>query len=129
MWSNSKARGPSRESVRPGASGEGGTGPAAFEEWQASTALNRERALTSEDTGWVAAVEGTAGYDEYVRWCGRTRVVRPPPTRLRMGSPHGWGVLARESSTTLLEDPACAQRQEPEKRCRIAQSIAMAATH
>jgi hypothetical protein len=47
MWSNSKARGPSRESVCPCASGEGGTGPAAFEEWQASTALNRERALTS----------------------------------------------------------------------------------
>ena len=33
-------------SVRRGASGEGGTGPAAYEEWQASTALNRERALT-----------------------------------------------------------------------------------
>ena len=32
--------------VRPGASGEGGTGSAAFEEWQASTASNRERALT-----------------------------------------------------------------------------------
>ena len=36
--------------VRPGASGEGGTGPAAFEEWQASTALNRERALASGHT-------------------------------------------------------------------------------
>jgi len=35
-------------SVRPGASGESGTGPAAFEEWQASTASNRERALTSD---------------------------------------------------------------------------------
>ena len=35
-------------SVRPGASGEGGTGSAAFEEWQASTASNRERALTSD---------------------------------------------------------------------------------
>jgi len=33
-------------SVRRGASGEGGTGPAACEEWQASTALTRERALT-----------------------------------------------------------------------------------
>jgi RNA-directed DNA polymerase len=33
-------------SVRPGASGEGGTGSAATEEWQASTALKRERALT-----------------------------------------------------------------------------------
>jgi len=32
-------------SVRPGASGEGGTGSAAFEEWQASTELKRERAL------------------------------------------------------------------------------------
>jgi RNA-directed DNA polymerase len=35
-------------SVRPGASGEGGTGPAALEEWQAPTALNRERALTGD---------------------------------------------------------------------------------
>ena len=35
-------------SVRPGASGEGRTGPAAFEEWQASTALTRKRALASE---------------------------------------------------------------------------------
>jgi len=35
-------------SVRPGASGEGGTGPAACEEWQASTASNRERALTAD---------------------------------------------------------------------------------
>jgi hypothetical protein len=50
MWSNSKARGPSWGSVRPGASGEGGTGPAAYEEWQASTALNRERALASDHT-------------------------------------------------------------------------------
>ncbi len=33
-------------SVRHDASGEGGTGSAAPEEWQASTALNRERALT-----------------------------------------------------------------------------------
>ncbi|HEY0983799.1 hypothetical protein, partial [Schlesneria sp.] len=24
----------------------------------------------------------TAGYDEYVRWCGRTEGVTPPPTRL-----------------------------------------------
>jgi hypothetical protein len=35
-------------SVRPGASGEGGTGPAASEEWQASTALTRRRALTGD---------------------------------------------------------------------------------
>jgi RNA-directed DNA polymerase len=35
-------------SVRPGASGEGGTGPAAYEEWQASAASNRERALTGD---------------------------------------------------------------------------------
>ena len=32
--------------MRHGASGEGGTGSAACEEWQAATALNRERALT-----------------------------------------------------------------------------------
>jgi RNA-directed DNA polymerase len=35
-------------SVRPGASGEGGAGSTACEEWQASTALNRERALASD---------------------------------------------------------------------------------
>ncbi len=35
-------------SVRPGASGEGGTGSAANEEWQTSTALTRERALTGD---------------------------------------------------------------------------------
>lgn len=35
-------------SVRPGASGEGGTGPTACEERQASTALNRERALAGD---------------------------------------------------------------------------------
>jgi RNA-directed DNA polymerase len=35
-------------SVRPGASGKGGTGPTAFEERQATTALNRERALAGD---------------------------------------------------------------------------------
>jgi RNA-directed DNA polymerase len=35
-------------SVRPGASGEGGTGLATTEEWQTSTALTRERALTGD---------------------------------------------------------------------------------
>jgi RNA-directed DNA polymerase len=35
-------------SVRHGASGEGGTGAGADEEWQATTALNRERALTED---------------------------------------------------------------------------------
>jgi hypothetical protein len=35
-------------SVRPGANGEGGTEPAAHEEWQASTALTRRRALTGD---------------------------------------------------------------------------------
>ncbi len=35
-------------SVRPDASGEGGTGSAANEEWQTSTALTRERALTGD---------------------------------------------------------------------------------
>ena len=36
------------DSVRHGASGEGGTGSGAHEERQASTALNRERALTGD---------------------------------------------------------------------------------
>jgi hypothetical protein len=29
----------------------------------------------------VERLEETAGYDEYVRWCGRTGAERPPPTR------------------------------------------------
>jgi len=36
------------DGVRPGTSGEGGTGPAVSEEWQASTALTRERTLTGD---------------------------------------------------------------------------------
>ena len=32
-------------------------------------------------TRGVKTLEETAGYDEYVRWCGRTGAVRPPPTR------------------------------------------------
>jgi len=39
--------------VRHGASGEGGTGPAAREEWQALTVLERERALTGDLMGRV----------------------------------------------------------------------------
>jgi len=74
-------------SVRPSVSGEGGTGPAAYEEWQAFTALNRKRALASDHTRQVATVGETAGYYEYVRWCGRTGAARPPPTRLSL-HPH-----------------------------------------
>jgi len=71
-----------RKGVRPGASGEGGTEAAAGEESQASTALNWERALArSREATRVKTAEETAGYDKYVRWCGRTGVVRPPPTR------------------------------------------------
>src|SRR5690348_10335592 len=63
----------------------------------------------------VEPLEETAGYDEYVRWCGRTGAARPPPTRLAAerrqnlahgasrrvlrGSCHspGWGVRKHES--------------------------------
>ena len=71
------------DQVRHGAGGEGGTGPAAPEEWQALTALERERALTRDlrKVRYVATVEETAGHDEYVRWCGRTGTVRSRPTR------------------------------------------------
>jgi RNA-directed DNA polymerase len=47
-WTQMSLFGWEEGSVRPGASGEGGTGSAAYEEWQAFTALNRERALTSD---------------------------------------------------------------------------------
>jgi hypothetical protein len=76
--------------VRHGVGSEGGTGAAAHEESQASTALERERALTSD----VKTLEETVGYAEYVRWCGRTGVARPPPTRL---GPLGVRVAGPES--------------------------------
>jgi RNA-directed DNA polymerase len=46
-WTQLKLFEAETEGVRHGASGDGGTGAAACEEEQASTALNRERALTS----------------------------------------------------------------------------------
>ena len=44
-------------SVRPGGSGEDGTGAAAFEGWQASTAWTRRRALASTLMGRVCERE------------------------------------------------------------------------
>jgi hypothetical protein len=52
--------------------------PSTFAESQPTPAYDRDRALTS--TG--KRLEETAGYDEYVRWCGRTGAARRPPTRL-----------------------------------------------
>ena len=54
--------------VRHGVPGEGGTGTGAYEEQQRPTASERKRALPGYP---VESVEETAGYDEYVRWCGR----------------------------------------------------------
>jgi RNA-directed DNA polymerase len=45
-WTQLKLFGVEKGSVRHGGSGEGGTGTAAYEEGQAATASNRERALT-----------------------------------------------------------------------------------
>ncbi len=47
----------------PGAGGEGGTGPAAREEPQMSTALKRKRALTAQVCA-VRTAEETAGYNQ-----------------------------------------------------------------
>jgi RNA-directed DNA polymerase len=46
MWTQLRLFEVGEGSVRPGASSESGTGPAACEEWQSSTASTRERALT-----------------------------------------------------------------------------------
>jgi hypothetical protein len=55
--------------VRPGASGEGGTGPAACEEWQTSTASNRERALTGNLTERVSERENlNRAYKMSIAW-------------------------------------------------------------
>ncbi len=71
--------------LRPGAGGEGGTGPAACEASQATTASIPARALTVDmpdrQVCRVTTLKETAGYDEYVRWCGRTGGAIPPPTR------------------------------------------------
>jgi hypothetical protein len=56
---------------------------------------HESRVLTTDNTtqrshkifDWASRLEPlktsdeTAGYDEYVRWCGRTGAERPPPTR------------------------------------------------
>ena len=42
----------------------------------------------------VETVEETAGYAEYVRWCGRTGAAKPPPTRLaNAGKPLGIALI------------------------------------
>jgi len=61
---------------RHGASGEGGTGTSAREESRSPTVSDPARALTQ--IRGVATLKETAGYGEYVRWCGRTGASRPP---------------------------------------------------
>jgi RNA-directed DNA polymerase len=73
-------------SVRPDASGEGGTGPAAHEEWQASTALNRERALTGD------LMERVCERENLNRACKRVKGNKGAPGRdgMTVGELHGW---------------------------------------
>jgi RNA-directed DNA polymerase len=73
-------------SVRPGASGEGGTGPAAHEEWQASTALNRERALTGD------LMERVCERENLNRAYKRVKGNKGAPGKdgMTVGELHGW---------------------------------------
>jgi hypothetical protein len=99
------------EAARPGQGGEARSLSARCEEPQSFTASDPARALTVSLIEEVTRLDNlnraynqrlvsgsrfgesarkvlaattlteTAGYDEYVRWCGRTAGVTPPPTR------------------------------------------------
>ena len=73
-------------SVRRGASGEGGTGPAAPEEWQASAALNRERALTGD------LMERVCERENLNRAYKRVKGNKGAPGKdgMTVGELHGW---------------------------------------
>jgi RNA-directed DNA polymerase len=73
-------------SVCPGGSGEGGTGAAALEEWQASTALNRERALTSD------LMERICERGNLNRACKRVKANKGAPgvDGMTVGELYGW---------------------------------------
>jgi hypothetical protein len=71
-----------KEVVQAAATGESPS-LAAKERQRALTARLMEQ-VTCEPGPQIRAVEPlkeTAGYDKYVRWCGRTGAARPPPTR------------------------------------------------
>ena len=64
----------------------------------------------------VESVQETAGYDEYVRWCGRTGAVRPPPTPIlvdRAGRCHN---LARAPAAASQHRQENSQPVQQEKR-------------
>jgi RNA-directed DNA polymerase len=73
-------------SVRPGASGEGGTGSAAYEEWQASTALTRRRALTGD------LMERVSERENLNRAYKRVKANKGAPgiDGMSVGELHGW---------------------------------------
>ena len=93
-----------------GKDGKGVTRSVAFAEPQDPRRLTEARVLASQPrrqkshkicgsatAGRAVQTSGeTAGYDEYVRWCGRTGAARPPPTRLR----HACDVFRRCKSST-----------------------------
>jgi RNA-directed DNA polymerase len=73
-------------SVRPGASGEGGTGSAAYEEWQATTALTRRRALTGD------LMERVSERENLNRAYKRVKANKGAPgiDGMSVGELHGW---------------------------------------
>jgi RNA-directed DNA polymerase len=87
-------------SVRPGVSGEGGTGPAAFEEWQASTASNRERALTAN------LMERVCERENLNRAYKRVKANKGAPgiDGMTVGELYGWLVEHKEEMVKLLLD-------------------------
>ena len=62
----------------------------------------------------VESVQETAGYDEYVRWCGRTGAVRPPPTRLCDGT--GQSTIG-EPAVTTVRFVRCSGPRPPGQLC------------
>jgi RNA-directed DNA polymerase len=87
-------------SVRPGASGEGGTGPAACEEWQAPTASNRERALTGD------LMERVCERENLNRAYKRVKANKGAPgiDGMTVGELYGWLVEHKEEMVKSLLD-------------------------
>jgi RNA-directed DNA polymerase len=87
-------------SVRHGVSGEGGTGSAAHEEWQASAASNRERALAG------SLMERVCERENLNRAYKRVKANRGAPGKdgMRVGELYGWLKEHKEELVRSLLD-------------------------
>jgi RNA-directed DNA polymerase len=100
MWTQLSLFEVEEGSVCPDASGEGGTGSAAFEEWQASTASNRERALTGD------LMERVCERENLNRAYKRVKANKGAPgiDGMTVGELYGWLKEHREELVGMLRE-------------------------